>query len=326
MIKYTSPILYSIIIFVLSFVIFSYKSYSFENKINQNQKKFIPLDHDNPYNFNYLELEKVPGESLHDKTSAFKYNELQIQKQNTTNNVNTDFDIQKIDYQNIDNLQKLAESGNSNAQFRIGELEILNGSRNSYNSGLKWLDKAAQQGHFYAKIELFIAYNGIFQGKINWDFDRDKFMYTLIKKSQQSPVAQNYLGLIYHKGISTLKDTESAFKLFNKSAQNNFARAQMNLAVCYEVNGGGSHNFKKAVFWYQKSAEQNFSPAQNNLGVCYAEGIGIAKDISKAKYWLKKAAENGNKFAQFNIKIMTEIDEDIFVDLSKSIYLRHSFL
>ena len=77
---------------------------------------------------------------------------------------------------------------------------------------------------------------------------------------------------------------------------------------------------------WRKSAEQNFSPAQNNLGVCYAEGIGIAKDISKAKYWLKKAAENGNKFAQFNIKIMTEIDEDIFVDLSKSIYLRHSFL
>ena len=43
--------------------------------------------------------------------------------------------------------------------------------------------------------------------------------------------------------------------------------------------------------WYRKAAEQNDAKAQYNLGVCYDNGQGVAKDEVEAVKWYRKAAE-----------------------------------
>jgi hypothetical protein len=53
-----------------------------------------------------------------------------------------------------------------------------------------------------------------------------------------------------------------------------------------------TENDPEAVKWYQKSANQDYAKAQYQLGKCYLNGEGIAKDETKAKTWLKKAVRN----------------------------------
>jgi hypothetical protein len=47
-----------------------------------------------------------------------------------------------------------------------------------------------------------------------------------------------------------------------------------------------------AVKWYQKSAAQDYAKAQYELAKCYVKGEGVAKDEAKAKSWLKKAVKD----------------------------------
>ena len=50
----------------------------------------------------------------------------------------------------------------------------------------------------------------------------------------------------------------------------------------------------EAVKWYRKAAEQNLAKAQYNLGVCYAHGEGVVKDQVEAVKWYRKAAEQNS--------------------------------
>ena len=54
----------------------------------------------------------------------------------------------------------------------------------------------------------------------------------------------------------------------------------------------------EAVKWYRKAAEQNYAKAQYNLGVCYEHGEGVAKDPVEAVKWYRKAAEQNYAKAQ----------------------------
>jgi TPR repeat protein len=48
---------------------------------------------------------------------------------------------------------------------------------------------------------------------------------------------------------------------------------------------------KKALYWYQKSAEQGFASAQINLGVKYLRGEGVDQDVRQAYVYFSLAAE-----------------------------------
>lgn len=49
----------------------------------------------------------------------------------------------------------------------------------------------------------------------------------------------------------------------------------------------------KAFFWYQKSAEQNYARGQYNLANMYLHGDGVKRNIKKSYSWHKKAARLG---------------------------------
>jgi len=50
--------------------------------------------------------------------------------------------------------------------------------------------------------------------------------------------------------------------------------------------------------WFQKSADQNFAKAQNDLGALYAEGRGTARDFVQASKWLLLAEQGGYNVSQ----------------------------
>lgn len=46
-----------------------------------------------------------------------------------------------------------------------------------------------------------------------------------------------------------------------------------------------TNNDQQAVEWYRKAAEQGFAAAQFNLAICFANGTGTAKDEKQAVEW-----------------------------------------
>ncbi|MCQ2326421.1 MAG: SEL1-like repeat protein, partial [Bacteroidales bacterium] len=61
-----------------------------------------------------------------------------------------------------------------------------------------------------------------------------------------------------------------------------------------------------------KAAEQGYAKAQYNLALCYVYGNGVIQDYKKAKYWWEKAAEQGLAEARDMLKRLEEesLDED----------------
>src|SRR5206468_4449043 len=110
--------------------------------------------------------------------------------------------------------------------------------------------------------------------------------------------------------------------------EQNDAKAQYNLGVCYEKGEGvGQVEAERArlfgmagdpveaVKWYRKAAEQNYATAQNNLGLCYEQGKGVAKDLVEAPKWYRKAAEQNDATAQLYLGLCYVRGDGVAEDL-----------
>ena len=97
------------------------------------------------------------------------------------------------------------------------------------------------------------------------------------------------------------RDPAEAVKWFRKAAEQNYAKAQYNLGVCFYA-GEGVAKDPEAVKWYRKAAEQNNAEGQLYLGLSYVKGEGVAEDLVEAYKWLLLAARQGDESAK---KIVT---------------------
>ncbi|MBQ3875485.1 MAG: sel1 repeat family protein, partial [Bacteroidaceae bacterium] len=57
---------------------------------------------------------------------------------------------------------------------------------------------------------------------------------------------------------------------------------------------GVLQDYSKAVELYERSAIQGDAYAQMCLGICYENGCGVFRDYSKAVEWYEKSAAQGN--------------------------------
>ena len=83
-----------------------------------------------------------------------------------------------------------------------------------------------------------------------------------------------------------------AFKYYEKSAKNKYARAQANLGFCHDIGLGTEKNSKEAKRWYGEAANQGNLVGQLNYAQkLLAEGIASVnrEGILKARDWFKKA-------------------------------------
>ena len=54
------------------------------------------------------------------------------------------------------------------------------------------------------------------------------------------------------------------------------------MGVCYEQGEGVTKDQAEALKWFRKAAEQNYAKAQYNLAHCFDTGEGVAKDPVEA--------------------------------------------
>jgi hypothetical protein len=93
---------------------------------------------------------------------------------------------------------------------------------------------------------------------------RTSLQVWLPQAKEGDPVAQNYVGEIYEKGLGIEPD------------------------------------YNTAAAWYQKAAEQGDSRARINLGFFYEKGLGLEKDLSQALNWYRKASGLEDDNLQFS--------------------------
>lgn len=105
------------------------------------------------------------------------------------------------------------------------------------------------------------------------------------------PAGLYWLGVCYDNGFGVGQDEDRACRLYQESAQQDYAPALCNLGVCYESGQGVEKDLEKAVELYRRAAEGGYPMGRCNLGVMYHSGLGVEKDPKKAAYCFAQAAE-----------------------------------
>jgi TPR repeat protein len=68
--------------------------------------------------------------------------------------------------------------------------------------------------------------------------------------------------------------------------------------MMYQLGQGVRQGFYKALVWYFRAAEQNNARAQLQIGKMFDMRLGVSRDYVEAARWFQKAAENGSAGAQ----------------------------
>lgn len=150
----------------------------------------------------------------------------------------------------------LAESGNDNAQWYMGEV---------YNNGLG-VEESSKQAFYWYSLS---ANNG-------------------------EALAQKNLAYLYYHGEGTPQDYKSAVKWFKKAADQGNATAMYALGYCYEKGQGTKTSAKKAAKWYQLAVDDGNDSARIKLGLLYENGEGVKQNYRKAAKLYADAADNGS--------------------------------
>lgn len=172
-------------------------------------------------------------------------------------------------------LKPLALKGNVTAQYELSAM-YQNGCGSVVASSdeemLKWLRKAADQGHIEAQFKL---------GNMYIIGDR-------VAESQENAVIwwrkaaeQGHLEAQLDLGIYT--EGSESVKWYIKAAEQGNAKAQGRLGHMYFTGDGVAQNFEEAVKWLTMAAAQGDKDdiAIAELGFCTAFGLGTKRDLER---------------------------------------------
>lgn len=150
-------------------------------------------------------------------------------------------------------LQRLAEQGDSEAQIALVEAYLLGhrGAQKSDVEAVKWLRRAAEQGH---------------------------------------ALAQNDLGFMYTEGRGVTEDSVEAVKWYRKAAEQGYALAQYNLGGMYAKGEGVPENYIEAYAWLNVAAAQGNENAKDGKEIIAKYMIPVDLNAAQRlarEYWEK---------------------------------------
>ncbi len=161
-----------------------------------------------------------------------------------------------------------------------------------FRSAVRWLRKAAEQGHGEAQLLLgvFLSSGEVF----SFLCDPEEAAEWFRKAAEQGlSGAQLALARQYQDGRGVPRDEREAVQWFTKAAEQGDEDAQFALGSIYFAGEGVKQDHKKAAIWIRKSAEQGVAMAQFQLALFYLNGQGVEKDIEEAVKWVLSAATGG---------------------------------
>ncbi|QWB95720.1 SEL1-like repeat protein [Mycoplasmatota bacterium] len=153
-------------------------------------------------------------------------------------------------------------------------------------------------------------------------FDGEEFENALnifMNLSEESDIAQYYLGEMYHMGYGVEKDQKKAFEWYLKSAEKGYLESQYIVAKAYiefSIDTGeedykriylepnyvsiGCQNrlgvepdINKSFFWMLEAAKKGYVKAQESL-TYYLEGTISEKNEYQLKRWIEEEINKGN--------------------------------
>lgn len=202
-----------------------------------------------------------------------------------------------------ENILKLANQEDADAQYRLGEMYRLGESlTQNYEQAVKWYTKSAKQGNADAQYNLGLAYlkgEGATQ-------DYKLAIYWFTKSVEQGNAdAQNVLGFMYLKGEGVTQNYKQASKWYIKSAERGNPYAQSNLGSMYYYGVGFTQDHKQALHWFTRSSSQNID-TQNSIESMYLNSEGVFQNFQQILYWLTQIAKQKN--AGTKTTVLSEIE------------------
>lgn len=199
-----------------------------------------------------------------------------------------------------------AEESNPNpyVEYRIGKMfGAGQGTSQSYDESLPWLEAAASGGNIYAWYSLGKYY---YHGYgVSQDY---KEALHCFEQSENHAYAVWELGWMYQNGIGCTRSEETAERYF-KEAFHRFLemegksqddKLQYRIGMMYRDGTGTKKDLKKAEEYLQKAVIQKNLSAIYALGKLYLDS-GENEKIGKAIALLKDAADNGSGMAQYSL-------------------------
>jgi len=119
---------------------------------------------------------------------------------------------------------KLAEQGNPEAQYKVGEMyETGKGVQKNHATAMTWFEKAAAQDHKKAGYKLL--YLDIKNNGLN-DYSKTQLGVLRQESASGNPDAQYYLGKMYASGVGVPKSLNNALTWLNKATFNGVSEAE----------------------------------------------------------------------------------------------------
>lgn len=239
---------------------------------------------------------------------------------------------------------------NPYAEYRIGKMfGAGQGTSQSYQESLPWLEKAAAGGNVYAWYSLGKYYYrgcGVLQDYeealhcfeqsennafADWKLGRmyqsgigctrsevtaeryfkEAFLEFLeMEKKSQDDKIQYRIGMMYRDGLGTRKDLKKAEEYFQKAVVQKNLSAVYALGMLY-LDSGENKKIVKAVSLLKNAADKGNGMAQYTLGKLYLQGKGMEQNTAKASQYFLLSAEQGNEYAAYQLgRLLIENEEN----------------
>jgi TPR repeat protein len=199
----------------------------------------------------------------------------------------------------VENLMMSAKKGHDKAQFMLGDMykrgdEVIKDKEKA----IYWFQKAADQGHQGAKMELELLEPQIRGKEPSGKKPKGQLLGIPFPEKTAKEYAEAGDKYFYKKSY------KMAFKEYEQCARMGNAGCQKMLGLFYNNGFGVEKDLNKARKFYEDSARQNNFEAIYNLGLLYANGQGVKKNMTKARELFLQSANLGYPEAQFNLGVL----------------------
>ncbi len=203
-----------------------------------------------------------------------------------------------------------AQAGDSEAQFQVGVAYLEGrGAPPSRGEALRWLERAAGQGHLDAKVllaSLLLRGGGASENLgLNNESNLPPDFAGAAKWARAAAVHGSGEGqamLAHILTIGPVRDADEALLWYQRSAAAGSANGLFGYAAALAARGlDMSAEGESVAALITKAAEAGHMGAARALGQLYLRGAGIARDTDAAARWLQVAAAAGDKDAQADL-------------------------
>ncbi|MEZ8098878.1 tetratricopeptide repeat protein [Vibrio bivalvicida] len=212
----------------------------------------------------------------------------------------------QIDSGDINELQRLAEKGNPEAQYKLAWLyEDEESPHYNLELAYQWYKKSAEQGNSSAQEAL----GWMYEDYLSSYQDTEKAMYWYEKAAQQGDMrAQVSFALLksYHTDNGP-PERDVAMKWMLEAANQGSIAAYLHLGRFYREGVITPQNYFKAYQFYSMAAKDGNAKALNDLGEMYLNGEGVTANRERAVALFKQSADKGNYEGESNYLRLTAV-------------------